>query len=211
MNNALLVTGGLAPPVSMLQKELQSASCVCAADSGFDTCLSWNLIPDIALGDMDSVEHSKELSQCREVLRFPRDKDYTDTELGINLLRERGFDTITVAGGGGGRADHIFALLYLFFRTQAPEQWITDKERILHLPRAMRFSVPLGACVSVFPGPYGSTGMSSKGLRWPLDGLVWKNSDFGISNVAVSEEIMIDPGKYPLIAVLPLETVIMRA
>ena len=46
--------------------------------------------------------------------------------------------------------------------------------------------------------------MRSVGLKWPLDGLSWGSGGFGVSNVAVSSMVTIDPGQRPIFVVLPL-------
>jgi len=34
--------------------------------------------------------------------------------------------------------------------------------------------------------------MRSTGLKWPLDGLTWRNGSVGISNVACEEEVTVE-------------------
>ena len=210
MNNAVLIIGGTAPSYESITNDIAS-SYICAADSGFDTCLAWNVIPNLVLGDMDSVMHSDKLSICNEILRFPRNKDYTDTELGINILYERGYNHITIIGGGGGRIDHLFALLYLFFRiSNAPFQWITNNERIILVKRSITCRLPHHSLVSVFPGPRGASSMTSTGLQWPLTNVQFAPGFFGISNIAIDDSISITTNDESLIAILPLEAVLLE-
>jgi len=210
MNNAVLVIGGTAPSFESIKNDIDS-SYICAADSGFDTCLAWNLVPDLVVGDMDSVVHADRLSSSKEVLRFPRDKDYTDTELGINILYERGYNQITIIGGGGGRIDHIFALLYLFYRTSnTPFQWITDKERIVLVKHSVICKVPCHSLVSVFPDPRGASNMQSTGLKWPLNDIQLAPGYLGISNYALDDTVSITTNQTPVIVVLPIEAVLLE-
>jgi len=165
---------------------------------------SWGLKPDLVVGDMDSISDPKILTQYPAVLAFSRDKDDTDTEIGLRELRARGYGWVVMAGGGGGRLDHLLALRALLERPSGPDEWLCSGERIVRLVEPRRFSVPAEAIVSVFPLAGGATGMHSEGLKWPLDGLSWDQSQFGVSNVATTGDLFIDPGQRPLFIVLPL-------
>ncbi|TFG83032.1 MAG: hypothetical protein E4H20_06405 [Spirochaetales bacterium] len=130
------------------------------------------------------------------------DKDDTDTEIGLRELRKRGYERIVLAGGGGGRLDHLLAIRALFERPDGPDEWLTASERVLRLAAATTFSTHPGAMVSVFPLGGGASDMSSEGLEWPLSGLVWNAGQFGVSNRAPSGRFSIDPGQNPILVIL---------
>lgn len=203
---ALLVIGGDAPPFKAVQDRLHEFSFICAADSGLDTLREWNITPDLVVGDMDSVSDPSLLEEYAEVKILPVDKDETDTEIGLMELRHRGYETIVMAGGGGGRLDHLLALRALLERPSGPDEWLCSSARVVRLQEPRRFRVGLGATVSVFPLSGGASGMRSQGLQWPLLGLSWDQSHFGISNMATEDEVFIDPGHRPVFVVLPLES-----
>ncbi|MFP3958722.1 MAG: hypothetical protein ACLFUX_01000, partial [Spirochaetaceae bacterium] len=48
-----------------------------------------------------------------------------------------------------------------------------------------------GRTVSFFPVGNEECRMRSEGLRWPLDGLVWRHGDVGISNEVVSDTLRV--------------------
>jgi thiamine pyrophosphokinase len=183
---------------------LHEFSFVCAADSGLDVLRRWGIRPDLVVGDMDSLSDASMLAGYDNVQEFPRDKDETDTEIGIRELRSRGYARLVMAGGGGGRLDHLLALRSLLERPEGPDEWITASERVVRLAGSARFRVPEGSTVSVFPLAGGAEGMHSEGLKWPLDGLVWDNGHFGVSNVAETGNLLVVPGQNPIFVVLPL-------
>jgi thiamine pyrophosphokinase len=201
---ALLVIGGERPPFAALSPRLREVSYICAADSGLDALRAWGLKADLVVGDMDSVADPSVLSEYPEVLSFSREKDDTDTELGLAELRRRGFDRILMAGGGGGRLDHLLALRALLERPSGPDEWLCSGERVVRVAERTAFSVAPGSTVSVFPLGRGASGMHSEGLRWPLDGLSWDEGRFGISNIADSGAFLVDPGPGRIFLVLPL-------
>ena len=201
--SALLVIGGEAPPSAAVLARMGEFAFVCAADSGLDTLRAWGITPDLVVGDMDSIADPAVLSGYAEVLRFPRDKDDLDTEIGLRELRARGYRHIVMAGGGGGRLDHLLALRALLERPDGPDEWLSTAERVARIRVPTRFPVAVGTTVSVFPLSGGASGMHSEGLRWPLDGLSWNAGQFGVSNVAMKPEFLVDPGKRPVFVVMP--------
>ncbi|HOX91850.1 MAG TPA: thiamine diphosphokinase [Spirochaetales bacterium] len=204
MNKALLVTGGDAPELAVMQDRFSEFTYICAADSGLDTLRSWGLYADLAVGDFDSLKDHSALKLCREVLRHPAAKDDSDTELAVSELFRRGYSDITLAGGGGGRLDHLLALRALFDRPKRPNEWLSAMERVLVVERASSFRCKPGATVSVFPLNGHAEGMRSAGLAWPLDGLVWDSSGFGLSNLCPNGTFTLWPGNYPLLLILPV-------
>lgn len=79
---------------------------VIAADGGYRHCREAGLVPDLLLGDFDSLQ---DLPDVSDVKRFPVDKDDTDSMLAIKLGLEKGFRTFHLYGGTGGRMDHTLA------------------------------------------------------------------------------------------------------
>jgi thiamine pyrophosphokinase len=158
---------------------------VVAADSGLLLAREFDIPPDYIVGDMDSLPDLKLLDEYEDfrVHRFPREKDYTDTELGIQLLREKGCEKIVIIGGGGGRMDHFLSLYSLFHRENPPSAWLTDRDEIVYVNSRYELRERGGREISLFPVGREPVRMSSRGLKWPLDGLVWQVGDAGISNV----------------------------
>ncbi len=206
MDSALLVTGGLAPEYSVLSSRMADFSFVCAADSGLDTLRTWGVRPDLVLGDFDSLRDPAVLAEYEGVVRHPTDKDDTDTELGLKELRARGYGRVTMAGGGGGRLDHLFALRALFELPWGPDAWYAPGELVLRIRGPLELDLKDGGLISAFPTARGASGMRSEGLRWPLGGLRWGPGEFGISNRALGGKALITPGDGELIVVVPYES-----
>ena len=200
----IVITGGEGPTPEALRKIAKGADMLVAADSGLVAAEEAGLGPDWVVGDMDSLGDPARLGKypAERVIRYPPEKDFTDTELAIALLREKGCDEIWLAGGGGGRTDHLFAIFSLFEREpsltdvrsaegppplEPPDRWFTAREEIrcLREGRALDAALSPGSLVSVFPLGAGPWAAESSGLKWPLDGLAWERGGFGLSNVAV--------------------------
>lgn len=210
--DALLVTGGEPPPRRRLEGRFARFGLVCAADSGLDTLIAWGLSPDIIVGDMDSVSDPALVGRfpSARLALEPREKDLTDTELGLSALAAGGADRIVLAGGGGGRLDHLLAIRAIFERRGAgrrPIEWHVAHEAVYLVEEGASLEVEAeaGSTVSVFPLAAGASGMSSAGLKWPLSGLAWGPGDSGVSNVAEAGPFRVAAGRGDLLVVLLFE------
>ncbi|MBN2659116.1 MAG: thiamine diphosphokinase [Spirochaetales bacterium] len=205
----IVVTGGNAPDFEKIKIELASAEMIVAADSGLETLMSYGEEPDFIVGDMDSIIDSTVLSgfDKEKVLIYPEDKDFTDTELALNLLYEKGCDEIVVIGGGGGRLDHIVAIYSLFFRDISPMRWITDKEKIFLVNGDFCINLKINTTISLFPVSKEECLMVSTGLKWSLNGLRWSVGDGGISNVSIEDSVRIEMRSGKLAMIIPLDDI----
>lgn len=206
---ALVITGGECPPPELLRRFAVESRLVIAADSGLDAARAAGIQPDIVVGDFDSLKDMEGLDTIppEKILAFSREKDDTDTEIAIQTAWSNGSDYVILAGGGGGRLDHLLGIWALFAREHAPREWHTYNESVYFLGKgeSATFGVSPGSLVSVFPsGGEGSVGMSSSGLKWPLEGLIWAKGHFGISNESLGNEVRISAGSSRLIIILPL-------
>lgn len=95
-------------------KDLKSQFTICA-DSGFDFAIEVGLTPSVAIGDFDSISsRGKHLLEEMniEIIKYPSEKDMTDTELAINYAISKGFQEIIILGGLGNRLDHSLSNIY---------------------------------------------------------------------------------------------------
>lgn len=188
---AAVFIGGDGPVPGEVAGGLGSFDLAIAADSGLLLAESWGVVPDWIVGDMDSLGDLDRLLPYppERVLSCSRDKDDTDTELALKLASEQGCDETILIGGGGGRLDHLMALLALFDRREAPVRWVTRLEDIVLVDALRRGDhtrdTAPGATVSIFPVGEGPWRVESRGLLWPLDDLTWNRGFFGISNRTV--------------------------
>lgn len=106
----------------------QDGDFVIAADAGYRTCRQIGIVPDLLLGDFDSMDQPADFSN---VHRSPVEKDDTDTMLAVKTALERGCDTIYIYGGTGGkRLDHTLANLQTlwYIRRQGARGYLYDDD-----------------------------------------------------------------------------------
>jgi len=202
----VLFVGGAVPAPGGVADDLAEAGLVAAAEAGLERALAMSVTPDFVLGDFDSLADTSLLERfpADRVLRFPTDKDESDAEIGLRLLAARGCDDVTIAGGGGGRLDHLLALALLFEREGAPRRWVTDREDVRLVDGEASFDGWRGSTVSVFPLGEGAAELFSEGLRWPLGGLAFARGWAGLSNVADDDRVRVGVGRGRLLVVRSL-------
>lgn len=117
----IIVTGGNKPSKKLLNSYIKSGDLIIGADKGSEYLYDYEIIPNIILGDFDSIseEKLKKIEEKQvEIIKFPPEKDYTDTEIAIMEAIKRGADTIYLFGGLGTRADHSLGNIGLLLTTK---------------------------------------------------------------------------------------------
>lgn len=207
----LLFIGGNAPPLQQAAPYFPKSALTIAADSGLHTAFMASIIPDIVIGDMDSV-HPLELAAVdpNRIRTFPRDKNFSDTELAVRLFYERGIETICMVGGGGGRLDHLLALREIFLTPYAPAYWITDCNISFLLnsryPSFSAHGVSPTDPVSIFPLHHTShSRIHDVGLQWPLMPFFSQGGTHSLSNRALHGKFEVTCSQAVCLIVLPLK------
>lgn len=113
----IIVSGGNCPSFSLLQSEFKKCDMLICADSGGDCLYSYRFMPDYLIGDMDSINEKAlnfflQSNTCR-VEKYPKDKDFTDTQLALNKAISIGAHEIVLLGCTGSRLDHVLGNLGL--------------------------------------------------------------------------------------------------
>lgn len=135
---AIIVTGGNRPSKELLNSYIEDADLIIGADRGSEYLYDYGIIPQIILGDFDSINEEKLKTiedENVEVIKFPPEKDYTDTEIAIIEAIKRGSDTIYLFGGIGTRVDHTLGNIGLLLTTKkkGASLVIIDDHNIMYL------------------------------------------------------------------------------
>ncbi|MDR1838363.1 MAG: thiamine diphosphokinase [Treponema sp.] len=210
----IIFTGGEGPEPEKLRRLIDghvTDAFIVAADSGLAAAEEAGIKPDCIIGDMDSVDSARLEAYPEEcVVRHKPDKDYTDTELALQAVIEKGCDEIWIAGGGGSnRIDHLFAIRSLFEREVFPCRWITESADIYCIDASAKRNVfscriEKDAPISVFPLGCGRWKAQSSGLKWPLESLPWDRGFFGLANVAPNGGFSVKAEEGRFMVIIPL-------
>jgi thiamine pyrophosphokinase len=110
--SALIIGSGNSIDKNIFKQEKVDADYIICADGGLEKADELNLLPDVIIGDFDSVNPDvlkKYMDMNIRTMKFPKEKDYTDMELAIEYALKMGFCNLTLIGASGSRLDHTFA------------------------------------------------------------------------------------------------------
>lgn len=146
-----IFTGGDAPESARIKNYFlkNKFDIVIAADSGLETLqtfsreLQKHILPDIILGDFDSMQNKKTVAKfpLAHLKKFPKDKDFTDTELALHEAHAIADKTkrtphITLIGGSGGeRLDHTLSVYDGFSEKEHADVWFSKTQTLYFFPK----------------------------------------------------------------------------
>lgn len=195
---ALIFTGGnFLPPVKFNFEQFDIIIC---ADKGIENAKKAGVLPTVCVGDFDSVK-----AEGAEIVRYPAEKDVTDTEIAIDYAAEKGATEIILLGGTGGRADHTYANLLLLARCaeKGLDVKLFDGQNLCFVSNKSIFVKKDDfKYLSVFALFENAENLSLKGTKYPLENYCLKPCDsLCISNEfkECEAEILFEKGKVLII------------
>ncbi|MBD0414216.1 thiamine diphosphokinase [Oryzicola mucosus] len=176
MSRFIVLLGGDLVRTPRLDALLAGARIV-AADAGIRHAETLGVVPELWLGDFDSVP-DRLAPHLRDVPRetFPVEKDQTDGELAVSAALQRGATELILAGAfGGPRSDHAFLHMTLAMRLAddgTPTLLTSGAQEGTPLlaGRTTRFDYTDGTVFSVLAFSALSN-LSVRGAKWPLEGV----------------------------------------
>ena len=106
---AFIYTGGTICPDGITDHP-HGEDITIAADSGFRNASTLGVKIGFAVGDFDSLPES-ELPRDVECITVPAEKDFTDTQLAVDVALSKEAREIIIIGGLSGRLDHTLSNL----------------------------------------------------------------------------------------------------
>jgi thiamine pyrophosphokinase len=162
---------------------------VIAADSGLHHAQDGGWPVDLVIGDLDSVDPER-LARAQaagaRLERHPAAKAATDLELALDTARDRGVQRIVVAGGHGGRTDHLLANVLLLGSARYAEVSVSARlgSAWVHIVRDHAWwTGERGDLVTLLALHGPAVGVTTDGLLYPLDDdTLHPGSTRGVSN-----------------------------
>ena len=200
MPRIIIFANGELPDLDAARTLLQAGDYLIAADGGANHLLKMGILPELVIGDLDSVDEDTlfQLTSAEvNIEQYSEDKDETDIELALGYAVEMRPSAILIVGGLGGRLDQTLANLSILTDPMLPKIDIRLDDG-LEEAFFCRVSAEKGGQVEV-RGRSGDTvslipwhgpveGVSTEGLQWPLYGeTLYPDKSRGISNVMLSE------------------------
>ncbi|MCR5291946.1 MAG: thiamine diphosphokinase [Eubacterium sp.] len=156
-------------------------------DGGTRFILDAGLVPDLFVGDMDSLvisDEEKDILSAVECVKLVPEKDDTDTEHAVRLILERlnarktdEEIQIIILGATGTRLDHTFANINLLklFDENGIDAFIQDghnRIRVTGKNICLKKSEGFGKYISLLPFTDEVRGLSIKGAKYEVEGFL---------------------------------------
>lgn len=182
-------------------KILEDIDCLICADGGANHALLSGRLPDLLIGDLDSIS-AESLNKCVKagclIERYPCAKDETDLELALVRAEEQarsvGERDIWLYGATGKRLDHFFGnvALMLAYAKKGCRIYLADPEHemwILHGREEIKGVVGQEVSLLVLSE---KAIVTTEGLRYPLRAdVLFQESPRGVSNVFLGEKAVV--------------------
>ena len=169
---------------------VQPSALIIAADGGYTHLEKLKILPDIVVGDFDSLGY---VPQNVQTVRHPVMKDETDMMLAVDIGFKRGCDCFYIYGGLGGRTDHVLANIQTlrYITEHSGRGYLIGSGECITVIQnsSLTFRAGSSGTVSVFSCGGTARGVTLKGLLYPLRNAVLSPSvPIGVSNDFTGEK-----------------------
>lgn len=202
-DGAVTLIGGGQVTSASLARALAHAPRLVAADGGADAALALGVVPDLAVGDFDSISADARSALGPDRLIYDADQDTTDFDKALAALDA---PLVLAVGFSGARLDHTLAAMSTLARH--PHRRVvldTGHDLCLLCPPRLELDLPAGGRVSLFP--LRDMACASDGLVWPTDGLrLAPDGRIGTSNAARGGRVALEPSGPGMLVLLGVDT-----
>ena len=217
----IVVANGEVPSSELSLRILNDKKRIICCDGALQKLLSINVIPDIVVGDGDSMDaellqqqtnadnpQSDSVSPCRIDAKFcvytgghqipyyqDRSEEYNDLQKALKYCLSKGYDNILLMGCGGLREDHFIANLSILamYSERLHLAMLTEHGVFNVFRRSVTLASFPGMQVSVFSrNPH--TRLTFTGLKYPVNNRSFNWLWEGSLNEAMGEEFSVESG-----------------
>jgi thiamine pyrophosphokinase len=200
---AAIFLNGSSDSVGLVRRVAGRAELVVAADGGARYALEAGVVPDLVVGDMDSLgeDLALEVERCGASLeRHPARKDKMDGQLAVLAARERGATAADLLCAVGGRLGALIAIPHILLaaeRIGLRSTVVADQGRMFVIEAGSRTvqGDPQDS-ISIFPLSGLATGVTLEGMEYPLENASLESGDtLGFHNELIGREATVSVGE----------------
>ncbi|MEX0608094.1 MAG: thiamine diphosphokinase [Balneolaceae bacterium] len=166
--HALIICNGFPPSKLLLTQEVAKADLIIGADGGGNILLNHLIKPDVVIGDLDSFQ--KPEKPDFEIL-LDRGQETNDLEKALEYALKAGSDSCTVLGAFGKRMDHSLKNLSVMKKFDDKLSSLVYKDeyqKAFLVSSYYEDQLPAGTIISLFPLSGIVKGITTNGLKYPL-------------------------------------------
>jgi thiamine pyrophosphokinase len=165
---AVVLANGDYPTAVLPLQCLADAPYVVCCDGGADEYIRRGHVPDVIIGDGDSLSEENR-TKYKHILHRLSDQETNDQTKAVNYLLEQGKRHIAIVGATGKREDHTLgniSLLIDYMRAGADVRTYTDYGVFIPCRGTRAFTCRPGQQVSIIN--FTAHGLRGHGLTYPL-------------------------------------------
>jgi thiamine pyrophosphokinase len=196
----ITLAGGAPFGAALLREALGYAPRLVAADGGADRLLRLGHVPEIAIGDFDSISAAARETLGADRLHHIPEQDTTDFD---KALRSVTAPFVLGLGFTGARIDHGLAVLNALGRHSGRRVLLVGPRDVTFLaPAELALRLPVGTRLSLFP--LAEVRGESVGLHWPIGGVDFHPRGLiGTSNRVSMPEVRLSFDRPGMLVILP--------
>jgi len=188
--NVSVILNGQIPTNDSIINQITNSDYIIAVDGSANKLYDLEIIPDVIIGDLDSVQKNK--NQDTELVET-QDQNKTDFRKTLEWCIEKGILNISIFGISGESEDHFLGNYYTLSDFGGKISWkaFTDFSVISPCLGNKRFESFKGQKVSLFCMK-GSSTINSENLEYPLQSYHLKPSDDAVRNLSLEDHFTIE-------------------
>jgi thiamine pyrophosphokinase len=203
IKNLLIIANGQEENKTFIKTCAKAADFILALDGGADTALKAGIMPNLVIGDLDSISQTAKNKIGKEKLLKVSRQDNTDLEKGLDFAHYFKVPNITIICAQGGRIDFTLSNFSSVFNYIDKAQIIfkTSSCDIYPIKKSTRFECKKGAKISLIPMG-NTTGLTLKNLKYTLKNASFKIGQTAVSNIALKNNFEVSFTKGQLLVII---------
>ena len=188
--NVSVILNGQMPTDDTIIDQITNSDYIIAVDGSANKLFDLEIIPDVIIGDLDSLQNIK--NKDIELVETP-DQNKTDFRKTLEWCIEKNILNISIFGISGESEDHFLGNYYTLSDFGEKISWkaFTDFSVISPCVGNKKFDSFKGQKVSLFCMK-GSSTVNSEHLEYPLQSYNLKPSDDAVRNLSLEDHFTIE-------------------
>ncbi len=188
--NVSVILNGQMPTDDTIINQITNSDYIIAVDGSANKLFDLEIIPDVIIGDLDSLQNIK--NKDIELVETP-DQNKTDFRKTLEWCIEKNILNISIFGISGESEDHFLGNYYTLSDFGEKISWkaFTDFSVISPCVGNKKFESFKGQKVSLFCMK-GSSTVNSENLEYPLQSYHLKPSDDAVRNLSLEDYFIIE-------------------
>ncbi len=188
--NVSVILNGQMPTDDTIINQITNSDYIIAVDGSANKLFDLEIIPDVIIGDLDSLQNIK--NKDIELVETP-DQNKTDFRKTLEWCIEKNILNISIFGISGESEDHFLGNYYTLSDFGEKISWkaFTDFSVISPCVGNKKFESFKGQKVSLFCMK-GSSTVNSENLEYPLQSYHLKPSDDAVRNLSLEDHFTIE-------------------